>query len=99
MPDDLESRIESKATDYAKKLGMLTLKINVKGNVGWPDHLYVYNGGVLFIEFKRFKLKPTPLQDHIHKLLRAHHIRVEVADNLLDALTILNKFKEAQDGN
>lgn len=93
----LESRIESKATEHATKLGMLSLKLNVKGQIGWPDRLYAYRGEIIFIEYKAAKEKPRPIQLHTHDLMRKHDIRVFVVDNLLDAIFILNKFKERRD--
>ena len=91
-PKLLEARIEEKATTYARSLGMLALKLNVKGQVGWPDYFYIYNGGVLFIEFKSFRQKPRPIQEHVHRLLRDHHIDVVVVDNLIDATEAINEF-------
>lgn len=90
MGDLLESRIEQKASEYAKSLGMLTLKLNVKGASGWPDRIYIWNGHTWYIEFKAPGMRPRPLQDHIHKQLRDHHIVVYVVDNLIDARSILN---------
>ena len=88
----LESRIESKTTDYAKSLGMLTLKLNVKGQVGWPDHLYVWKGHVWFIEFKQYKVKPTPAQLYIHEELRKRGAVVRVVDNLIDGRSIIDEL-------
>ncbi len=93
---ELESRIETKASDYAKELGMMTLKLNVKGQVGWPDRLYVYRGGVIFIEYKAAKEKPRAIQLEIHDQLRRHNIRIFVCDNLIDARYIIWRFKEEQ---
>lgn len=94
---DLESRIETKASDYAKELGMLTLKLNVKGQIGWPDRLYCYRGETIFVEYKAAKEKPRAMQLYIHEQLRKHFIRTFVVDNLIDARYILNKFKEERD--
>lgn len=90
--DHLESRIEAKASDYAKSLGMMTLKLNVKGQSGWPDRLYVWNGHVWFIEFKAPKQKPRPLQEHVINQLKALYVEVRVADNLIDAKEIINEL-------
>lgn len=91
-PDTLESRIEQKTTEYATKLGMMNLKLNVKGQTGWPDRLYIWKGHVWFIEFKAPKQKPRPLQEEIHKRLRAHFIEVRVADNLIDSKEIIDEL-------
>lgn len=94
---DLESRIEAKASEYAKSLGMLTLKLNVRGQVGWPDRLYVYRGGVMFIEYKAAKETPRAIQLEIHDKLRRHNIRIFVCDNLIAARCMIWRFKEEQD--
>lgn len=94
---DLESRIEKKASDHALKLGMLSLKLNVKGQIGWPDRLYCYKGEVIFVEYKAAKEKPREMQLYIHDKLRSHSIKIYVVDNLIDATYILNKFKEERD--
>jgi len=94
---DLESRIETKATAHALKLGMLSLKLNVKGQIGWPDRLYCYRGETIFVEYKAAKEKPRAMQLHIHEKLRKQHIRIFVVDNLIDACYILDKFKEERD--
>ena len=95
--NDLESRIETKATEHARQLGMLSLKLNVKGQIGWPDRLYCYRGETIFVEYKAVKEKPRAMQLHIHEQLRGQHIRIFVVDNLIDARYILNKFKEERD--
>lgn len=89
---DLESRIEQKTTDYAKSLGMLSLKLNVVGQSGWPDRLYIWNGRVLFVEFKAAKEKPRPVQVEIHKRLAERGIQTLVVDNLIDGRRVINEF-------
>jgi len=89
---ELESRIEQKASEYAKSLGMMTLKLNVKGQSGWPDRLYVWNGHVWFIEYKQYKHTLRPLQSIIHSQLTKLGAVVRVADNLIDARSIINEL-------
>lgn len=88
----LEAHIEQEITDYAKSLGMMTLKLNVKGQAGWPDRMYVWRGHVWFIEYKAPGQKPRPLQDYIHKQLRGQLITVRVVDNLIDARRTINEL-------
>ena len=90
--DQLESRIELAASDYAKSLGMMTLKLNVKGQAGWPDRLYLWNGHVWFIEFKAAKQKPRMLQLEIIRQMRILGARVFVIDNLIDARRVINEL-------
>lgn len=87
-----ESNIEQKVTEYAVQKGCLHLKLNVMGRRGWPDHLYIFQGHVLFIEFKRQGEKPTKLQEHIHEQLRGHKCGVRVVDNLALGIDIIYNF-------
>ena len=88
----LESRIEQKTTEYAKSLGMAALKLNVKGQAGWPDRLYLWNGHVWFVEFKAPSQKPRPLQLEVHKRMQKLGAVVKVVDNLIDGRTIINEL-------
>lgn len=89
---DLESRIEQKTTDYAKSLGMLSLKLNVVGQVGWPDRIYVWNGHTWYVEFKAAKQKPRPIQLYIHGELAKRQAVVRVVDNLIDGRSVINEL-------
>ena len=88
----LESRIESKTTEYAESLGMMHLKLNVKGRIGWPDHIYVWNGRTWFVEFKQYKVKPEPVQLYIHSELRKRGAVVRSIDNLIDGRIMINEL-------
>lgn len=90
--DLLESRIEQKTSDYAKSLGMKTLKLNVKGNSGWPDRLYIWNGHTWYVEFKMFGQKPRLLQETVHADLRRVGAIVKVIDNLIDGRSMVNEL-------
>jgi hypothetical protein len=76
---------------------MLNLKLNVRGNIGWPDRMFLYKHAVRFVEFKREGEKLRPIQEYIHYLMLKQKIRVYVIDNLPDAVALLNKIKEEQD--
>lgn len=78
----LESEIEDKVKDFAEHHFILHLKIVIWGRAGWPDHIFIKNGKVTFMEFKKPGEEPTPLQKHIHKMLRSEGVIVEVIDNV-----------------
>jgi hypothetical protein len=61
-----EHDIEKTVTDWAKARGVVCLKYQPKGDVGWPDHIYIIPpyGTVVFIEFKKPGEEPTPIQQH-----------------------------------
>jgi hypothetical protein len=87
-----ESIIEGWATSYANHLGVLSLKLNVRGNIGWPDRIYIYKGRVLFVEFKATGEKPRKIQEYIHQQLRSHDVSVVVCDSKQQAKEILDEF-------
>jgi hypothetical protein len=92
MPERLESEIESKVVDYAKSKGCMERKMNGPGYRGWPDRLFMYNGKVVWVEFKRLGEEPTNLQRFIHGRLRDNGFDVEVVDNVLDGCRTIDNF-------
>jgi hypothetical protein len=91
MPQ-LEKDIESDVTSYAKKKGCIERKMNGTGYRGWPDRMFLYNGHVLFIEFKRLGEKPDNLQSHIHGILRSVSFDVTVVDNVSHGRKAIDVF-------
>jgi hypothetical protein len=85
LKSELETEIEQDVVDDAALLGIPSLKLNLRGNRGWPDRIFLIPGGrPLFIEFKRGDEEPDPLQAHRHDVLRklgydieVHHVREE----------------------
>lgn len=53
MPVQLESDLEGKLKSWARAHDLLTLKLNLQGNTGWPDRVFLYRGRQVFIELKR----------------------------------------------
>ena len=79
----LESKIESQCCDYALKNYVRSIKLNVQGQTGWPDRLFLFpNKNAVSIEFKRPGFKPRPKQNFIHTILRNLGFEVYVIDNL-----------------
>lgn len=63
--------IETKVTNWAKKHGIPSIKLELGHDAGWPDRMFLIPGGrPVFIEFKRKGEKPRKLQEHRHKTLR-----------------------------
>jgi hypothetical protein len=77
-----ESEIERSAASYAKKLGMMTYKLESRRVAGWPDRLFLWKGHIWFIEFKARDGKVTPLQRHTINELEAHGATVYVVYSL-----------------
>ena len=92
-----ESAIEGQACKRVKQwLGVLSVKLNVKGARGWPDRMFLLPGGApLFIEFKVPGARPDPLQDYRMDQLRALGYNVEVHDNADNAFRAVATALEA----
>lgn len=78
----LEKQIEAKVCDYAKAKGMMVYKFTSPARAAVPDRLFILNGRVFFIEFKRGGQKPTEAQEREHHRLRQQAINVFVVDNV-----------------
>lgn len=89
-----EKTVEQHVCDYAKASGCLVLKLNVKGQVGWPDRLFIYQGKVLMIEFKRPGQVPTPIQQYVHNQLKGAGAQVEVIDNVSQGKELIDVFSD-----
>jgi hypothetical protein len=89
-----ESEIERSAASYAKKLGMMTYKLESRRVAGWPDRLFIWKGHVWFIEFKARDGNLTPLQRHIINDLKAHGASVFVVYSIEAAKEVLDGLRE-----
>lgn len=78
----LEKQIEAKVCEYAKTKGVLAYKFTSPARAAVPDRMFILNGRVFFIEFKREGQKPTEAQDREHDRLRRHKVNVFVVDNV-----------------
>ena len=78
----LEKQIEAKVCDYAKERGMAVYKFTSPNRMAVPDRMFIYNGRVFFIEFKRGGQKPTDAQEREHDRLRQQKINVFVIDDV-----------------
>jgi hypothetical protein len=83
----LEASIEGRACKLAKEqLGVLSIKLNVKGARGWPDRMFLIPGGrPFFIEFKAPGEEPDPLQVYRIGQLNSMGYTVEVHDDAVRA--------------
>lgn len=88
-----EASIENQACDRIMALyGITNLKLNLRGNNGWPDRIFFIPGGrPLLIEFKRPGEEPEPLQRHRHDLLKRLNYDIEVHDTVDGAVRAVAK--------
>ena len=88
-----ESSIEQQVVDWAAANDYLVVKMNIQGRKGWPDRLFIYNGHVVFIEFKKPGEVLEPIQDYVHRLLRKHKVPVGVFDTKEEAIGYLESLR------
>jgi hypothetical protein len=88
----LERDLERKISLYAEKKGCLGLKLNVTGQRGWPDRLFMYEGNVLFVEFKRPGEKPTLHQVWMHERIRAYGGTVVIIDDPVQGMKVIDEL-------
>lgn len=60
----------------------MTYKFISPQNRGVPDRIFIKDGNVFFIEFKKLGEKPTPLQTHVISDINDHGGKVFVVDNV-----------------
>lgn len=87
----MERDLEGISQRVAKHYGFLTIKLNIWGNVGWPDRLFVGHGHCFFIEYKSPKEKLTLVQSHIHRKIEEHGVAVYVVRSLGELHDILSR--------
>ena len=92
-----ETKIELQACDLIfGNLGIGSLKVNVRGNTGWPDRIFWVPGGKpLIIEFKTPDGVLSPKQIYHIERLKKDGYNVEVCDNAIDALYAAIRAVEA----
>lgn len=91
--NELETTVETAvATDAKNELGVLSWKLTLRYDAGWPDRLFLIPGGIPFlIEFKAPGEKPEGLQTHRIAVLRALGYDVEVHDDYTEAMAAINR--------
>ena len=90
--DPLQKDTEADVSAYAESKGCLHIHLNIIGRRGWPDHLYIYHGRVMFIEYKRPGEKPGKLQDYIHRRIMSHGIRVTLVYDFVQGCNCIDFF-------
>lgn len=88
-----ESKVEKDSREYAMARGWWVAKFVSPGLVAVPDRIFIRNGVVLFIEFKRPGEEPTLQQYKRHKDMRDHGAIVLWVDNLDDFKNKIKTFE------
>jgi len=77
-----ESTIESAVCAYAKSKGCLSLKLSGQNQKGQPDRMFLFQGRILFVEFKAHGKQPTALQARWLDRLTDHSFLATSCDNV-----------------
>ncbi len=80
----LESDIQSKCVDYARRQGAYARKFSSPANRSVPDYVFTLRRHTWYVEFKRPGGKPTEAQTKEHELIRAAGGIVWVIDDVED---------------
>ena len=93
MPTPLESAIEGTVVRWGKANGIRTLKI--RDARGWPDRLFLCDGRVLFIEFKRPGSggRLSTLQKRMIERLEGDGFWVAVINSVEDGILELKRLR------
>ncbi len=78
----LERDIEKRVCEYLKVKGGIHYKWTSPNHAGVCDRIWLCNGAVRFVEFKRKGESPTPLQNRHHQHLVTHGGVVYVIDSV-----------------
>ena len=88
-----EATLEAEARRTARKMGIYTRKFTSPGHSGVPDRIFIYQGIVIFIEFKALDERPTPIQTREIKELLAQGVLATWVDNSILASYIFKTMK------
>ena len=89
-----ESTIEQAVCAYAKAKGCLSLKLAGQNQKGQPDRMFLYQGRVLFIEFKAPGKRPTALQARWLDRLSDHTFHTACCDDIEAGKRLINLITE-----
>lgn len=95
----LERDVERPVVRWAQAHGIIVLKLNLIGNTGWPDRLFLYRGQTVFIEFKRPGGKLERNQPQRVATLRQAGFTVGVFDDKHEAIRFLEATFFSEDGD
>lgn len=90
----LESNLQSKCIKAAKKLKVFGRKVMSPGRRGFPDTLFIFDGGeTVYVELKTPVGRLSKLQKRTIRKMRAQGATVYVLDNLFEFKAVLNLHK------
>ena len=93
----LEKAIEKQACKWAESNGWLHYKMNVLGQRGWPDRVFIKKGKVLYVEFKAPGKEPNPLQTYRLNSLRMKGVSAFWVSSVLEFTSMLVQAEKKRD--
>lgn len=98
MSDRVENHIENKVGLYLqqwareKGIDLEYIKLEAPGVKGYPNRVILWGPSqALFVEFKRPKMRPMPIQAHRHNKLISMGFEVRVYDNIQTAVAEITR--------
>ena len=86
----LEDKEEQDVVDWAEKHGWIAVKVNILGNVGYPDRIFIGpHGRTVWIEMKKRGQKPRKMQYYRMYTLAEREHTVGWFDNAEEAINFL----------
>jgi len=82
--DMAEKDIQSRCVDYARRNHAYARKFASPANRSVPDYIFIWEGLIWFVEFKRHGKRATEQQDWEHGEIRAAGGKVWVIDDIED---------------
>lgn len=86
---EVETGIEDRVVKFAKDAGWWVKKFTCPGSSGEPDRIFIRDGVVLFIEFKKKGQTLRDLQRRRHKEMQSFGALVYWFDNEKEAYEVL----------
>lgn len=79
-----EARVRNTVVAYARSRGCLHIRMHMGrgARTGWPDDLFIFDGRVMFIEFKAPGGAATRMQQRALVNLKAQNIDALVCDDV-----------------
>jgi len=85
--------VERPVVAYAKKRGMLAVKLSFIGLRGAPDRMFIgKNGTLFFMEFKRAGGRVPAYQTRIHQLLQERGFNVHVVFTKKEGIEAVDSY-------
>lgn len=95
----LEKDIERPVVKHARERGVEVIKLNLMGQIGWPDRQFFGpDRRLLLIEFKKPGEEASEYQAGIHERLRKRGHTVYVIDNVAEGIELIDMWLKAKPG-